>query len=238
MGKKESPKKPLNNTGSAAGQDAASFGNGGIKPKLSGLADKFLSLVKLILGLCFLAFVYSSTVSLSAESKVIDPAVMSFFCAGIASFIIIHLFVSEAAEIYKRGQRLLEMVFKFFAPFVKIAPFLLPIYAIIIFFIYWPLSYFIRSVVALRYFMFLFGFAMALHLVFSAKVLRGRQSDFLKSHYIFGFSFLYIVNIIVIAFCFNLIFADFSFVNFFNNAFRVTGEIVFAVFRQLFITPQ
>jgi hypothetical protein len=237
MEKKEFPKRPLNNTKNSGRQDAASFGNEGIKPKLSGLADKLFSVVKLILGLCFLAFVYSSTVSLSAECKVIDTAVMSFFLVGIAVFVIIHLFVFEAAEIYRRGQKLLEIVFKFFSPFVKIASFLLPIYALVIFFVYWPLSYAIRSVIALNYFMFLFGFAMAFHLVFSAKILRSRQGDFLKSHYIFGFSFVYIVNIVVIALCFNLIFADFSFVNFFNNAFKVTGEIVFAVFSQLFI-PQ
>ena len=83
--------------------------------------------------------------------------------------------------------------------------------------------------------MFFFGFTIALHLVFSAKTIRGKQGDFLKGNYIFGFSFIYIINFGILAFILNTIFKEFSFVTFSQNSYNISSGIFSSLFRQLFV---
>ena len=118
---------------------------------------------------------------------------------------------------------------------VRFAPYLVPIYTLLLFFAYVLLSAMHKSDRILGYFIFLFGFSFALHLVFGAKSLRSRKGDFLKGNYIFGFSFVYVLNIFILALLLNLIFANFSVVDFSNDAFRLCGNIFRFSFRQLFL---
>jgi len=83
--------------------------------------------------------------------------------------------------------------------------------------------------------MFLFGFSIALHLVFSARSIRSKKGDFLKANYIFGFAFIYIVNVFILALGVSLIFQDFSFIDFFNASFQIAKGIFSAVVKQLFL---
>jgi len=153
----------------------------------------------------------------------------------VITFLIIYLFIWEPASIYNKGHKLLELVFSFVKPMVNVAPFLLPIYTIIVFFIYGVLSLLIKSSWLLEYALFLLGFSAILHLVFSAKTIRTKKGDFLKGNYIFGFSFIFILNLTLLAFGLSLIFKDFSFVNFCNISFARASKIFYAVFKQLFL---
>jgi len=203
--------------------------------KLSGFSRRALELIKFILGICLLAFVYSATRSFLNEFSLLERPWQIFFWSGLVSFVIMYLFVWEPAAIYAKGQRLLEVFFSFFRPLVRVAPYVFPIYTIILFAIY-GISYFIfKAQGTTSYFLFLFGFSLGLHLVFSAKSLRTKQGDFLKANYIFGFSLIYLVNVVLLAFCLNLVFNAFSFVNFANNSFRQAKDLYVAVFEQLFL---
>ncbi len=202
-----------------------------LKPKISGLSNKTFSIIKFVLGICLLPFVYSVSTSFLKEFGLIERAFQGYFWAGIISFVVIYLLIYEPAIIYRKGHRLLEIIFSFFAPLVKVAPYLLPIYAIVIFIVYLLLSFIFKSREFFSCFLFLFGFSLALHLVFSAKSVRSKQNDFLKANYIFGFSFIYIINIVLLAFCVNLIFKEFSFVNFFNSSFQEAKNITMYIVR-------
>lgn len=203
--------------------------------KTSSLAQRIFGLLKLTVGLSLLPFVYSSSVSFINEFSNTDKALQAYFWSGVISLLVIYLFVWEPAIIYAKGQKLLELIFNLFKPLVRIAPYLLPVYAIFLFILYWLLSLVFQSQALMNYFIFLFGFSMGLHLVFSAKSLRTKQGDFLKANYIFGFSFIYIINLILLSFCFNLLFKEFSFVNTFNNSFQSAKDIFYTVFKQLFL---
>lgn len=224
MGKKEFLDKEISNSG-----------GGGVSSKLSVFSGRLFGIIKFILGICLLPFVYSTTVAFLSECGVLEKTIYQYFFAGIITFLIIYLFIYEPVRIYNKGQKILEAVFRFFTPLVKVAPYLLPIYTIILFLIYSLYSLINKSGDSVRYFVLLFGFSIALHLVFSAKSLRGRQSDFLKANYIFGFSFIYILNLAILAFAFNLIFKPYSFVNFCNQSFQIAKGIFGAIFRQLFL---
>jgi len=206
-----------------------------IQEKLDALKKGSLSMLKLALGLSFMTFVYSSTLAFMSELKNIKPIFQRPLWEGLVAFVVIYFFVWEPMKVYQRGQKILEAIFKFFAPLVKVAPYVLPIYTILLFCIY-PIIYFFRPYDETTvYFMFLWGFSIALHLVFGAKSLRTKQNDFLKANYIFGFTLVYIIDVVLFGLLLNLVFEQFSFVNFFNVAYKTSHEIIAAIIRQIFV---
>jgi hypothetical protein len=213
--------------------------SGEVKPRMSVFASRILSIIKLLLGLSLLPFVYSASVGFLKEFGLVEKTLQNYFWSGVISFIIFYFFIFEPARIYQKGQKLLMLIFKFFAPLVRVAPYVLPIYTIIIFCLY-PIFHLIFNTkeTAANFsscFIFLAGFSIALHLVFSAKSLRNRQGDFLKSNYVFGFSLVYIINILLIALLLSLILEKFSFVNFFSDSFLTAKNIFYKVFKQIFL---
>jgi len=214
---------------------------GDVKPKasgpsirISGFSHKIFGIIKFILGICLLPFVYSLTSAFLDEFGLIQSSLQNYFCAGVISLLVIYLFVWEPAVIYAKGHKILELIFNFFKPLVRVAPYVLPIYTILLFIAYELLSLTVKSDWLLEYFIFLLGFSISMHLIFSAKSIRAKKSDFLKANYIFGFALIYIINIMLLSFFLNLIFKEFSFVNFFNTSFQSAKNIFRDVFRQLF----
>ena len=126
-------------------------------------------------------------------------------------------------------------MFRFFSPLVKIAPFVLPIYTILLSLAYLILTKMADTREFLTIFIFGIGFSLALHLVFSAKTLHSKQGDKLRSNYIFGFSWIYILDALLLALFFNLAFENFSFLTFFNSSYQTSRSIYLAAFRQLFL---
>jgi hypothetical protein len=201
-------------------------------PGISGFFQKIFGMSKFILGICLLPFVYTASVAFLAEFSLIDVDAQRYFWSGVISMLITYLFIWEPAIVYARGQKLVGIIFNFLKPLVRIAPYVLPVYTIILFFIYLIIaSLFVLG----NYFIFLFGLSMALHLIFSAKSLRSKKDGSLKGNYIFGFSLIYIINLALLAFFFSLIFEKFSFVNFCNNSFQIAKSIFGAVVKQLFL---
>lgn len=220
---------------------------GGLKPKgtgvsgkISGLSNRAFGIIKFILGICLLPFVYSMSLAFLNQFSLVEKSLQGYFWSGMLALLIVYLFIWEPQVIYAKGQRLLEMIFIFFKPLVKLAPYVLPIYTIVLFIIYGLLPLVIstsggKPAWLLQYSIFLIGFTFALHLVFSARSIRSQKSDFLKANYIFGFSLIYTINVALLAFCMNLIFKEFSFVNFSNSALQAADNIFYAVFKQLFL---
>lgn len=207
-------------------------------PKKAGFRGRLFGIIKLILGISLLPFVYSATRAFLSEFSILERRINHYFFGGIISFLIIYLFIYEPATIYSKGHKILEIIFRFFTPLVKVAPYLLPIYTIILFGLCGLFLLLSKADGSIRYFVFLLGFSIALHLVFSAKSLRRRESDFLRANYIFGFSFIYIVNMAILSFGLSILFDKFSFVNFCNNSFQIAKDIFGVVFKQLFCNRQ
>lgn len=198
-------------------------------------SGKTFGIIKFLLGICLLPFVYAASRAFLKEFGQIDQAIGVCFWQGVSTLLVVYLFIWEPAIIYNKGQKVTETVFTFLKPMVKAAPYLLPIYLIIFGILYGILSIFFSSADLLKFFTFLFGLSFAFHLVFSAKSLRGKQKDFLKGNYIFGFSFVYLVNLVFLAFLLNLVFHNFSFVNFSNTTYLGAQDILRSIFSQLFV---
>ena len=200
--------------------------------KISGFFQRIFGVSKFILGICLLPFVYTTSLAFLAEFSLIDTDLRKYFWAGVISMLIVYLFIWEPAVIYNRGQKLVEVIFNFLKPLVRIAPYVLPIYTIAIFFVYLIIANLFELS---NYFIFLFGLSMALHLIFTAKSMRSKKVDFLKGNYIFGFSLIYIINLTILSFCFSTIFEKFSFVNFCNQSYQTAKSIFDTVIKQLFL---
>jgi len=236
MAKKEFPERklPKDKKGFSPDEPAGNFA-GDFSSRVSGLFSKSFSIIKFILGVLLLPFVFSSAVSFLNEFNLINKDLQGIFWNGAIFFLGLYLFIWEPVSIYNKGHKILEIVFSFFKPMVNVAPFLLPIYTILFFIIYGLLSLGIKSGWLLEYTLFLIGFSTVLHLVFSAKTIRTKKGDFLKGNYIFGFSFIFILNLALLAFGFSLIFKEFSFVNFCNISFTIARNMFCAAFKQLFM---
>lgn len=206
-----------------------------IKSKVSGFSNRLFNITKFVLGVCLLPFVYFTSAAFLNEFALVEKSLQNNFWSGVISLLIVYLFVWEPAIIYAKGQKILEAVFTFMKPLVRVAPYLLPIYTIILFAVYPIFTSNAKTKGPMALFVFLFGFTLALHLIFGAKSLRSKKEDFLKANYIFGFSFVYILNISLLAFFFSLVFDKFSFINFCNYFFQTTKGFFVALFRQLFL---
>ena len=204
-------------------------------PSKNQINEFFLIFLKLAIGICLLPALYAATLCFSGELAKLEGAAVRPFVWGIISFLVMYLFVWEPVIIFKKGQRVLEVIFRFFAPLVKVASFVLPIYPILISAGYFIGLQFFGMKEFIPLFIFGIGFSLALHLVFCAKTLRAKSGDKLKSNYIFGFGCIYILDALLLSLFFNLAFEHFSFLNFFNGSYQLSKGIYLAVFRQLFL---
>lgn len=221
MGKKESAQKQL-------------FSE--LKPPSRGKLKEFLlTFLKFLMGVCLLPIVYAVSICFGGQLVKLDTQIIKSFLFGGTSFLGLYLFVWEPEILFKKGQKILELTFRFFAPLVKVAPYLLPIYSILIFILYFILVVFMDTRSLTSAFVFFIGFSFALHIVFCAKTLRFKKEDALKAGYIFGFSLIYILDTLLLAFFFNIIFVEFSFLKLFNESYQIAKSIYLAVFSQLFL---
>ncbi|MDD5567665.1 MAG: hypothetical protein PHY88_00410 [Candidatus Omnitrophica bacterium] len=236
MGKTEFPKKWLEPKAALEPKgEPRGGGTGAGSSKSAWISNKIFDIIKLVLGICLLPFVYSSTISFLSQVSNIGISLQNYFWSGTVTLLIVYLFAWEPAVIYEKGHKLLEIIFSFFQPLVKVAPYLLPIYTIIIFILYLFFSIFFQGQWFTEYAMFLFGFSTALHLVFAAKSIRSKKGDILKSNYIFGFSFMYIINLGLISLFFSFLFREYSLVCYCNETYSTASSIFKAVFSQLFM---
>lgn len=206
----------------------------GIKAKASNFGRKLFVFIKFVLGICFLPIVYSATVSFLSQFSRVDKTIQEHFWWGAITLLLIYLFAWEPVVFYTKGQKLLEFFFRFFKPLVKVAPYLLPVYTIILALFYCFFSWTLDKN-AINYFIFFLGLSISLHLIFSAKTMRGKKDDFFKSNYIFGFSLIYIINLFLLALILNCIFDKFSIVEFCNGTYQTARGILDAVITQLFV---
>ena len=201
----------------------------------SEFVNNTLDILKLILGVLLLVVVGAITLSFSNQISSLDSSIISSFIAGIVSLLVIFIFIWSPYILYKKGQHILEVCFNFFAPILKTASYTLPIYTIFIFIGYVLVFYFNKSEKLLLYAIFLMGFSLCFHLVFTGIMLRPRNIELKRiANYIFGFCIIYIINIILCAWFFSLMKINFAFQDFFTSTLNISKNIYSAVFVQLF----
>ncbi|MFH1339155.1 MAG: hypothetical protein ABIH40_04880 [Candidatus Omnitrophota bacterium] len=197
-------------------------------------SKKALTVLKAVIVVFLLPWFYAFTAAFITELKTIPENLLNTFGAGLISFLVIYLFIYAPGRIYQHQQKVTEATFRFISPLVKLAPFVLPIYTIIVFLIYCLLAFLFKAQPPLELFMFLFGFSIIFHLVFTAKALRSRKDDFLMINYLFSFGIIYVINVALLSLGFSILFEPFSWLNFCKSSFQTSSVIFSSVFNQLF----
>ena len=118
--------------------------------------------------------------------------------------------------------------------FINLSPYFVPTYTIILSILYFIIPLFVKIENLSGIYFFLAGFTLALHLVFTADVLKVKQPDVVNTGYLFSLVMIYIINILLIAFVLSLLFKNISFEEFFYSAYNSSKNIYVGVFKQLF----
>lgn len=119
--------------------------------------------------------------------------------------------------------------------FVMLAPYLVPLYTVVIAVLYFILSFFIDITKYSGAFIFLIGFTLMMHLAYTAESIRGKQSDLIKTGYLSSISFIYIFNLIIVFLIISLFFQGASFVDFTADIYEKTKNFYWSFWRQLFL---
>lgn len=118
--------------------------------------------------------------------------------------------------------------------FVILAPYLVPVYTVFVGVLYFALSFFINVGRYSKLFIFLVGFTLMFHLVYTAESIKQRQSDLIKTGYLFSISLLYIVNLAIVFGIISLLFKEISFVDFLSASYEKARLFYYSFWRQLF----
>jgi hypothetical protein len=119
--------------------------------------------------------------------------------------------------------------------FVMLAPYLVPIYTVVIAAAYFALSFFMDTDRYSSVFIFLIGFTLMMHLVYTAESMRGKQPDLIKTGYLSSISFIYIFNLIIVFLIVSFFFQEASFIDFVSDIYENTGDFYWFFWKQLFL---
>lgn len=213
-------------------------------------------IIKFIIGVVALPLAYGVTLAFYKNAILISELAkrLDYFIWGIVIYVILHLLFYKPTYFYVLGHEAVHagMAWIFGGKIksikvsedggavktdksnfvIELAPYFIPIYAIIITVVYFVIasSYAINGAL----FVFLIGFALAFHIISTIEIMKIRQPDIVKSGYFFSIIMVYVINIIVIALIFSLVFPGFSIKKFFLDVWSSSRYIYTAAIRQLF----
>lgn len=211
------------------------FPKSSFSKKSPGRQNKLVSLLKLVICVFFLPVAVGNTDAFLNILYKLDKIWVKFFWSGIFSFFVIDLVIYKLNAVYKKGQRIVGIIFRFFTPLVKFAPYVLPIYTILILAFSVIISFFGDISSYQKALVFLAAFSIILHLVYTAGSMHLREADFLRAGYFFAILVIYWLNLLILAFTLDRILPDFSFLVFFRNACSSTRDIYSVIFKQFFL---
>lgn len=180
-----------------------------------------------------------------------------YFLSGVLAYCLMHLLLFKPDFLYVLGHEFMHAVTTFISGgkagsmkvsskegsvkttkpnfFVILAPYIIPPYTVLIAILYFILMLFAQAQNFLKIFIFLIGFTLMLHLSYTAESIRQKQSDLIKTGYLFSFSFIYIINMSLVFFILTLLNKEISFLSFLSSSYEISSEIYFGVFKQFFL---
>ena len=179
------------------------------------------------------------------------------FILGALSYSLVHLVLFKLDFLYVLGHELMHAVATLFSGgkvkgikvsskggsvktttpnfFVILAPYLVPAYTVFAGFLYFLLSFFMDVTKYSGTFIFLIGFTLMFHLSYTAGSIREKQSDLIKTGYLFSISFIYIINFIIVFSIMSLLFEEASFFDFLSGFYERSKGFYYFFWRQLFL---
>lgn len=179
------------------------------------------------------------------------------FILGALAYSVLHLVLFKLDFLYVLGHELMHAIATLFSggkivgikisgregslrtttpnAFVMLVPYLIPGYTILIAILYFLSSFFTDVTKSSGLFIFLVGFSLMFHLAYTAQSIRDKQSDLLKTGYLFSISFIYIVNLVIVFATITILFKGVSFLDFLTGFYVNSKEYYYSFWRQLFL---
>lgn len=217
-------------------------------------------ILRFFIGLLLIPIVIAITVSFIENltgMEGVKSKSAEIFLWGVLAYVVLHLFLHKPRYVYTVGHEVMHVfatwlsggkVKSFSASndggsvastkantFISLSPYFIPTHTLIISALYFIIPFFINIPGINRIYLFLAGFTLALHLVFTAEVLKVRQPDVIRTGYIFSLATIFIINIVIVAFLLSLLLEGASFKSFFNATYAGSKAIYIKVFKQLFM---
>lgn len=224
-------------------------------------ASKAGEIAKTIVGLFFLPIVVSVSITFYQEFDGLGmpwSVEQQYFMIGVITYCFIHLVIFKPSYIYTFGHESVHALatwlclgqvksFKVSSNggsvstsknniFISLSPYFVPFYSILVAVgIYIANNVFLESSVPYKYFLFLLGLTLAMHIVMTIDSLKTKQPDLVKAGYLISEIIIYVINMVVIAGVLGLMTSGFSFTHFMANAWNLTIDIYQRIFAQLFL---
>jgi len=180
-----------------------------------------------------------------------------YFILGALFYSILHLLLFRLDFLYVLGHEVMHAVATLFSGgkvkgmkvsrkegsvktttpnfFVIMAPYLVPIYTVLIAFFYFLASFYIDTARYSPIFIFLIGFTLMLHLSYTAESMRDKQSDLMKTGYLPSICFIYLTNLIIVFLIVSLLFSEVSFIDFIGDIYDKARVFYYFFWKQLFL---
>lgn len=190
---------------------------------------------KLVLGILLIPIVFFAAINFFKEIAHITALSrpQAMFLYGVIAYLAFHVFIYKPDPLYVFAHetthalmaRLLGgRVFKFKVSnsggsvgtdktntIVALAPYMIPFYSVLTCIVYLAMSFFTDPAKYTNHFIFAIGATLSFHFVLTSEILRIKQSDVVKSGYIFSMCLITLVNLAIMSGILNGLFAEFSF---------------------------
>ena len=192
--------------------------------------EGLVSIAKFAFAVLVLPVIFAIT---SSFNHTIDKySFFSFeFRAGIAAYVIVHLFIFPFKIVHAFGQKIVELMFKFSSVLSKTVPLFVPFFTIVLLVSFglakendWPGE---------QYWAFFVGMALAMHLLMTAQILREEDSNAVKPHYFFLMSWVYVLNLSLVVVLLSFLSQSISLKDFFVTAMIKAKDIYLVLLKHL-----
>jgi len=201
------------------------------------LRDNLIQGLKFVLGIIFIPVVIAVTYAFIKQLEGFSVHLRYGFHVGIIAYLILHLFVFEPKMFYGFGHRLVSEVFQFFAPVVNVAPYVIPIYTLLLIIFYFFAAMIAKAGILWNtVYMFFISFTLSMHLIFTSRNLRESDSNVVKPNYIFSMGWIYILNLAMVGVLLDLVMHQFSFPVFFETTVKTSQFLYKMIMKQLFFS--
>ncbi|MBU4140504.1 MAG: hypothetical protein KKA80_01235 [Candidatus Omnitrophica bacterium] len=218
-----------------------------------------IRIFKVLLGILLLPVAVAQTLAFFGQlSRIQDfQGLPGYFLRGAGIYLIMHLVLYKPNYFYVLGHEIAHSLATFICGgqvrsfrvcvrgggvlttksnfFIALFPYFFPTYTICFWLAYFLSSLFRDASGFVPHFLFLVGFSLTLHLVMTVDSLKVKQSDILKSGYLFSVSLICILNVLLVSFILSLVFKDFALSAFFRSTLERAGNIYYAVYEYLFL---
>lgn len=215
--------------------------------------------LKLFLGLLLVPVAVITVMNFCKEitSVPILSAAEAMFLYGVAAYVGIHIFIYKPDFLYVFGHESTHaLTTKLFGgrifdfkvssrggsvktdkanTTIALMPYMIPFYTLLVCLVYAVAGFFADTKPLTGYFVFALGASLSFHLVQTAEFLRLKQTDMIKSGYIFSMPLIILVNLAITAGILSFLFIEFSFKNMFLATLQQTRDLYACVWQRLFM---